>query len=254
MVSMWTPQQIIQRVLRLAEEKSVTRVLRRVRCTWNVDPPGHKAILKWDRTLRETGSLLPQTGKHAKMSVNEETIERVRTALARSPRKSIRRASTELQIPISTIQKITHMRLHLCAFKIQLRHHIKPNDRPLRAHFAAEMVLRIENDNSYLYNIVFSDETTFHLCGKLNKHHCRIWGSENPHVIHEHERHTTKMYVWCGLTRNSVTGSFFFIEALSQYMYIRTYCRTLLLANFPQFRFSRKMGHRTIIIDRCLIY
>ena len=182
---MWAPQQKGQCVLWLAEEKSVTRVQRHVRRTWNVDPPGHKAIQKWDKTLRETGSLLPQTGKRAKVSVNEETIERVRTTFARSPRKSIRIASTELQIPRSTFHKIIHKRLHLCGFKIQLRHHIKPNDRPLRAHFAAEMFLRIENDNSYLDNIDFLDEATFHLCGKINKHNCWIWGSENPHVIHE---------------------------------------------------------------------
>ena len=165
------------------------------------------------RTLRETGSLLPKTGKFAKVSVNEETIERVRMAFARSPRKSIRRASTELQIPRSTIHKIIHKRLHLCAFKIQLRHHIKPNDRPLRAHFAVEMLLRIKNDNSYLDNIVFLDEATFHLCGKINKHNCQIWGSANLHVIHEHERDMPKVNVWCGLTRNSVIGPFFFTEA-----------------------------------------
>ena len=134
--------------------------------------------------------------------LNEEAIEPVRTTFARSPRKSIRKASNELQIPRSTIHKI-----------IQLRRHIKPNDRPLRAHFAAEMLLRIENDSSYLNNIVFSDEATCHSCGKINKHNCRIWGSENPHVIHEHERDTPKVNVWCGLTRNSVIGPFFFIEA-----------------------------------------
>ena len=121
--------------------KYVTWVQRHVRRTWNVDPPGHKAILKWERTLQETRSLLPQTGKHAKVSVNEETIERVRTAFARSPRKSTRRASTELEIPRSTIHKIIHKCLHLSAFKIHLRHNIKPNDRSLRAHFAAEMLL-----------------------------------------------------------------------------------------------------------------
>ncbi|PSN45605.1 hypothetical protein C0J52_17401 [Blattella germanica] len=154
MANIWTPQQKVQCVLWLAEEKSVTWV--HVRRTWNMDPPGHKAILKWDRTLRETGS------KHAKRTVSEDTVERVRTAFARSPQKSIRRASIELQIPKSTIHKVMHKRLHLYAYKIQLRHQIKPNDRPLRANFASEMLLRIENDNSYRDNIVFSDEATFH--------------------------------------------------------------------------------------------
>ena len=99
------------------------------------------------------------------MSVNEETIER------ESPGKSIRRASTELQIPRPTNNKI-YKPLHLCTFKIQLRYLIKLNDRPLRAHFAAEMLLRIVNDNSYLDKIVFSDEATLHLCGKINTHNC----------------------------------------------------------------------------------
>ena len=60
---------------------------------------------------------------------------------------------------------------------------------------------------------VFPDEATFHLCGKINKHNCQIWSSENPHVIHEHERGMPKVNVWCGLTKNSVIGLFFFIEA-----------------------------------------
>ncbi|PSN38537.1 hypothetical protein C0J52_23180, partial [Blattella germanica] len=105
MANIWTPQQKVQCVLWLAEEKSVTRVQRHVRRTWNMDPSGHKAILKWGRTLRETGSLLPQTGKNAKRTVSEDTVEHVRTSFARSPQKSIRRASIELQIPKSTIHK-----------------------------------------------------------------------------------------------------------------------------------------------------
>ena len=70
----------------------------------------------------------------------------------------------------------------------------------------------LENDNSYLDNIVFLDEATFHFCSKINKHNCRLWGSENLHVIHEHERDMPKVNVWRGLTRNSVIGPFFFIE------------------------------------------
>jgi hypothetical protein len=26
----------------------------------------------------------------------------------------------------------------------------------------------------------FSDEVTFHICGKINRHKCRIWANENP--------------------------------------------------------------------------
>ncbi|KAJ4444489.1 hypothetical protein ANN_06281 [Periplaneta americana] len=84
MVNMWTPQQKVQCVLWLAEEKSVTRVQHSVRRTWNVDLPGHKAILKRHTTLRETGSLLPQTGKHAKRKNDAETDQKEETELVES--------------------------------------------------------------------------------------------------------------------------------------------------------------------------
>ncbi|PSN39794.1 hypothetical protein C0J52_19451 [Blattella germanica] len=98
-----------QCVLWLAELKSVTRVQRLVRRTWKVDAPGHKSIHNWDRTLKATGSLLPQTGKHPKVSVSKETVERVKAAFARNPGMTIRMASTQLQVPKSTIHKIMHV-------------------------------------------------------------------------------------------------------------------------------------------------
>ena len=42
-----------------------------------------------------------------------------------------------------------------------------------------------------------------------------MWQNQyrEPHVIHEHDRDTPKVNVCCGLTRNSVIGPLFFIEA-----------------------------------------
>jgi hypothetical protein len=88
---MWTPQRKVQCVLRLAELKSVTRVQRRARRKWNVDPPTRKSIYEWDKTLRETGSSISHAGKHPKQHVAEETVDLVRESFSRSPRKSIDR-------------------------------------------------------------------------------------------------------------------------------------------------------------------
>jgi len=40
---------------------------------------------------------------------------------------------------------------------------------------------------------MFSDEVTFHLSGKVNRHNVRIWGTENPHEIVEHVRDSPKL-------------------------------------------------------------
>ncbi|KAJ4426761.1 hypothetical protein ANN_26560, partial [Periplaneta americana] len=44
------------------------------------------------------------------------------------------------------------------------------------------------------------------------RHNCRIWGSENPHVVRELERDNPKINVWCRLTHETVIGPFFFVE------------------------------------------
>ena len=41
--------------------------------------------------------------------------------------------------------------------------------------------------NGFVESIMFSDEATFHLSGKVNRHYVRL-GSPNPHVIVEYVR------------------------------------------------------------------
>ena len=43
--------------------------------------------------------------------------------------------------------------------------------------------------------MVFSDEATFHVYGKVNKHNIRIWGSENSCEVVEEERDGPKVNV-----------------------------------------------------------
>jgi hypothetical protein len=52
-------------------------------------------------------------GRAGRPSVTEETVERVRESFIRSPRKSMSRASRELQVPESTVRKILRKRLQL---------------------------------------------------------------------------------------------------------------------------------------------
>jgi len=55
----------------------------------------------------------------------------------------------------------------------------------------------MENDDDLLAKIIFSDEATFHLSGKVNRYNVRIWGSENPHATQEVENDCPKLNVFC---------------------------------------------------------
>jgi len=45
--------------------------------------------------------------------------------------------------------------------------------------------------------MVFSDEAAFHVCGKVNRHNVRIWGTENPDATNEYIRDSPKLNVFC---------------------------------------------------------
>ena len=62
---------------------------------------------------------------------------------------------------------------------------LQPNDKPKRKEFPVNMVKQIFKHETFLKRVYFSDEATFHVSGKLNEQHVRIWGSEQPHVIRE---------------------------------------------------------------------
>ncbi|KAJ9600337.1 hypothetical protein L9F63_009365 [Diploptera punctata] len=203
---MATPQMKAQAVLWYAEFKSIIRVQREFRRVFNRDAPTARSIKKWRDTLLATGSVLKKHGGGRRAS--DEMVANVQAAFERSPRKSLRRASRELQIPKSTLQRIVHKRLKLHAYKVQLVQRLEPNDIPKRAEFANTMLDRLGADPDFMTKIFFSDEATFHLSGKVNRHNVRIWGSENPHAIQEHVRDSPKMNVWCSLSHNKALDRF----------------------------------------------
>lgn len=207
----FTVQQKVQCCYWLAEFKYPKIVERRFRQQWpEKQPPDRHTITTWHRKLLETGSVVEKLPRGKK--VREAQVDRIQQAFQRSPTKSVRRASRELGIPKSTVHDVLHKRLRLHAYKIQLVQKLQPNDLPARYDFASNMLLKIDNDNGYLQKVVFSDESTFHINGIVNRHNCRIWGSENPRVVREMERGTPKINVWCGLTYETVIGPFFFVE------------------------------------------
>ena len=65
-------------------------------------------------------------------SIDKETVDAVRVAFHRSPRKSIRVALNKLAIPGSTIHKVLHKLLWLHAYKLQIVQALKPDDHPRR--------------------------------------------------------------------------------------------------------------------------
>ena len=136
-------------------------------------------------------------------------MERVCAAFTRSPRKSTRCSSCELGIPQTTVWRVLKKRLQLKPYRLQLVQALKNNDYLRRMEFCNQM-LQMEDDENFCSLLIFSDEATFHLNGKVNRHNVRIWGTENPHEIIQYERDSPKVNVFCAVSCNKVYGPFFF--------------------------------------------
>jgi hypothetical protein len=70
------------------------------------------------------------------------------------------------------------------------------------------MLLRLNSDD--MREVLFMDEVTFHVFGKVNRYNMRIWGSENPSYVVEYIRDSPKVNVWPGFKHN--IGPLFFPE------------------------------------------
>ncbi|GFV22283.1 uncharacterized protein TNCV_3923431 [Trichonephila clavipes] len=68
---------------------------------------------------------------------------------------------------------------------------LKPTDKPLRNNFCVQFQGKLDV-NGFENILVFTDEATFHLSGKVNRHNLRFWGTENVHVTLEHQRDSPK--------------------------------------------------------------
>ena len=197
-------------VLEYAKCSSVTAVQRSFRRQYGKEPPCKQSILRWYRQFKDTGCLCKgkSTGRP---HVSDATVERVRESFVRSPKKSTNRASRELGIPQQTVWKILRRRLEFKPYRVQLLQHLTPDDNDRRLDFCSRMLEALE-DGDVADKVIFSDEATFHLTGKVNRHNVRFWGTENPRAMVTIERDSPKVNVFCAMSNKKVYGPFFFSE------------------------------------------
>ena len=150
---------------------------------YHTAPPTDKIIREWYMKFQQSGCLCAAK-RRGRPGPSAETVERVRETFVRSPQKSTTRASRELQMSQSSVWRILRKRLRVKGYRLQLLQALNPQDHNIRLRFCLEFQQRLPEDG-FAEKLVFSDEATFHVCGKVKRHNVRIWGTENPHATIE---------------------------------------------------------------------
>ena len=151
------------------------------------------------RKFKETGSVndLPRSGRP---SVDDDKKDEIADHFADNPRTSIRQVAMEVSCSYGVVQKVARKELKLYPFKIQITQQLHEEDLAIRMHMCDVLLEKIESNVSFLKSLIFSDESTFRLDGTVNRHNCRIWGTERPKETHERSQSSPKINVWMGLS------------------------------------------------------
>lgn len=217
-------------------EKSLQEARRKFCSRYNLrrlsEAPSVQLIRSWFMRFEETGSTLnKRIPGRARSVTTAENVERLRDAVNRNPRRSIRKHAAVLGIKKSSVHTILKKIIHFHPYKIQIVQKLRPNDYPSRRTFAQQMLQSFPS-NHRLSNIFFSDEAHFHLDGYVNKQNYRYWAPNNPHNKHSKSLHTQKVTVWCAISGSSIIGPYFFEDAVGRSVTVSSvnYCE--MIQNF----------------------
>ena len=102
-------------------------------------------------------------------------------------------------------------------------------------------------ENGFDDGLVFSDEATVHVTGKVNKHNTRIWATEHPHAIPKHVQDSSEVNVFCTISKKCVLGPFFLegttANSEAYLAMLPNWLCNFCLRESEQTLFSNRMGH-----------
>ncbi|GFW07102.1 DUF4817 domain-containing protein [Trichonephila clavipes] len=117
-----------------------------------------------------------------------------------------RKAGRHTGLPPSSIFKILYV-LNQYPYKLQSSHELLPFVIVQREAFAKWSSSKIEQESSWGFSILWTDEGHFSLYGDVNTHNCHIRATLNPRMYVEEPQHSP---VSCGFTGSFIIGSIFF--------------------------------------------
>ena len=118
----WSPQERARAVELFLQKGSPGAALRALRREWGPRAaPGREALRRWVRQFREEGSVQGDQHRRRPLHAAPADLAKLRRAICRNPRLSVRRLSTKIGLPRSTIHRLLRRQLRLFPYKLQLR-------------------------------------------------------------------------------------------------------------------------------------
>lgn len=176
-----------------------------------------KTVIRFQRTGKvedEARSGRPKT------ATNDEEALNVMLSVVESPETSTRKLGHQEEMSRRSVQRILNKHKYH-PYKMRLVQELSEDDFDRRVEFCDEMMTRYVENNYFFFWTCFSDEATFELNGKVNRHNMRYWADSNPYWMRDtHTQYNAKVNVWAGILNNRIVGPFFLDETLNAQRYL----------------------------------
>ena len=137
-------------------------------------------------------------------------VQASRVSVGRSPKKSIRRRSTELGILRSSLHGILTQGLHLYPYRKQIKHKLTTTDMQKRVEMCHWFQNTIECDPDFLNHVWFSDEAHLMLSGHVNSKNNVFWGTKAPEEVLQRPLYSLKCTAWVAISKHCIIGPYWF--------------------------------------------
>lgn len=171
--------------------------------------PSPQGIANMLAKFRSTGSVFnrPKPGR-PRSATNEQNEVMVIGSVYMKTQQSLKEIANETGGSLTSVWRILRRhRFH--PYGIKLTQELSEADYVKRYDFC-ELMEHRTRDPDFLNRVCFTDESTFHLTGYVNRHNCRYWCQKNPNEHREaHTQRPKKLNVWAGILKDEIIGPFF---------------------------------------------
>jgi len=175
--------------------------------------PSKQNIMYWYHKFLSTGSVQSRNkgAQHTKWKQTEEVVEDIRQSVIAEPKKSLRRRSSDFPISHMTLSRAIKG-LKGRPYALTTHQGISPQHQRDRVEMCKWFLARLEEDETFLQRVWFSDESHFYLNGYMNSKKVVYWGFQKPDEVIEKNRHVQKVTAWVAMSYQGIIGPFWFLD------------------------------------------